>query len=322
MLEKIAEWTRKQGLAIAPEKTEAVLLIGRKQHRPITFKCLGQVVEPKTQIKYLGVVFDHRLSFRQHVVETARKASGRASALSRLLPIINGPGSSKRRLLSQVVVSTMTYGSSIWCRALEHSHNRNLLAGVQRKMALRVTRAYRTVSTSAARALAGMTPIELQIAERERVDTGSLSRAEATENTWKEWQRLWDETDGWTHQLIPLIREWTERQHGELSYHLTQLLSGHGAFGHYLHKIGKRDTPNCVQCGDNDDTAEHVLVHCPAWTLPAANYRARNQAVQCPQNPSSKPGALERHGEVCHRSNVRKRPGVRPPKGRRLMQVT
>jgi len=45
-----------------------------------------------------------------------------------------------------------------------------------------------------------------------------------------------------------------------------QVLSGHGCFGEYLHRIPKRErTTKCHHCGDPEDTAQHTLEHCPAW---------------------------------------------------------
>ncbi|GJQ87652.1 hypothetical protein Trydic_g5741 [Trypoxylus dichotomus] len=53
-----------------------------------------------------------------------------------------------------------------------------------------------------------------------------------------------------------------ESQRGvALSYQATQLVTGHGNFGAYLHRIGRRDSADC-ECG-GEDTAGHVLFDCP-----------------------------------------------------------
>lgn len=49
------------------------------------------------------------------------------------------------------------------------------------------------------------------------------------------------------------------RDHGALEFHLTQVLSGHGCFGEYLHKIGKEADINCHHCGAGNDNVEHAL---------------------------------------------------------------
>ncbi|KMQ89244.1 reverse transcriptase [Lasius niger] len=56
-----------------------------------------------------------------------------------------------------------------------------------------------------------------------------------------------------------------DRPHGRMSFHLTQVLAGHGCFGEYLHKIGKELTAQCHHCDKERDTAQHTLEFCPAW---------------------------------------------------------
>ena len=43
--------------------------------------------------------------------------------------------------------------------------------------------------------------------------------------------------------LFLLLKEWIDRQHGEVNYHLTRLLSGHRNFNAYLYRMGKEQSP-------------------------------------------------------------------------------
>ncbi|XP_024870717.1 uncharacterized protein LOC112453917, partial [Temnothorax curvispinosus] len=49
---------------------------------------------------------------------------------------------------------------------------------------------------------------------------------------------------------------------------LRQVLTGHGCFGKYLHRIGKEATTKCHHFDEVEDTAQHTLKHCPAWDEP------------------------------------------------------
>ena len=51
-----------------------------------------------------------------------------------------------------------------------------------------------------------------------------------------------------------VIDEWVERPHGFLSYRLVQVLTGHGCFGAYLHRIGREESPSCHHCDEATDT--------------------------------------------------------------------
>lgn len=61
--------------------------------------------------------------------------------------------------------------------------------------------------------------------------------------------------------ILPNLNDWIERKHDSVSFHLTQLLTGHGCFNSYLYKIGKTDSPICAHCGREHDTAEHTGVY-------------------------------------------------------------
>jgi len=56
-----------------------------------------------------------------------------------------------------------------------------------------------------------------------------------------------------------------QRTHGELSFHTTQLLTGHGCLYTYLYRIGKANTPICPFCDIEEDSAEHTIQKCPEW---------------------------------------------------------
>jgi len=54
-------------------------------------------------------------------------------------------------------------------------------------------------------------------------------------------------------------------RHDAVTYRLVQVISGHGCFGDYLHRIGREESAACHHCGADRDTAQHTLEECPAW---------------------------------------------------------
>ncbi|PZC86109.1 hypothetical protein B5X24_HaOG213067 [Helicoverpa armigera] len=82
---------------------------------------------------------------------------------------------------------------------------------------------------------------------------------------WKE--KLAAPTAGhWTAAATgPILEEWVRRRYGVLSFRITQILTHHGCFGFYLHKVARREpTPVCHQCGSSSDTAHHIIELCSA----------------------------------------------------------
>ncbi|XP_039761416.1 uncharacterized protein LOC120634709, partial [Pararge aegeria] len=221
--------------------------------------------------------------------EVAPKLIVAAGALSRLLPNLGGPGVGCRRLYTGVVRSMALYGAPIWADALV-ARNRTLLRRPQRVMAARVIRAYRTISHEAACALAGTPPWDLDaevlacVHERrvevrmrgehpspERV-TGWRRLAQA--ELFRQWrERLESPSAGLRtiDGIRPVLQQWVERRHGVMTFHLAQVLSGHGCFGKYLCKIaGREPTEECHECGCAVDTAQHTLADCPSWAVQRA----------------------------------------------------
>ncbi|EFA11934.1 Putative 115 kDa protein in type-1 retrotransposable element R1DM-like Protein [Tribolium castaneum] len=171
--------------------------------------------------------------------------------------------------MAEVVNSIVMYAAPIWGpTALDILKYQERLVQVQRKTALRVCSAYRTVSADAVQVIAGMIPIDLRIHETVKVRNRTHTKREAREWSIKEWQNRWNASSKgrWTHRLIPNIRQWIERKKnaGQVNFYLTQFLSGHGDFRCYLKKMHRAENDRCVYCGEMD-TAEHVLFQCGKW---------------------------------------------------------
>ncbi|XP_063824558.1 uncharacterized protein LOC135074189 [Ostrinia nubilalis] len=63
----------------------------------------------------------------------------------------------------------------------------------------------------------------------------------------------------------PVLDQWLERMHGFLTFRLAQVLTGHGCFCSYLHRIGRDESPLYHKCGAADDTVQHTLAVCTGW---------------------------------------------------------
>lgn len=272
---KIRQWMHSAGLKLAEHKTEAVLVTGRKLVETTTLQVGDYELTTQPYIRYLGVMIDSRLSFKKQVEYASAKASTVRATLCRLMPNIGGPKQRRRKLLSSVITSVLTYGIAIWGGALKTNASRRILTSVYRLSALRIASAYRTVSEEAVCVIAGILPFEVLVEERRCLYQGRKStelstvdlRSDETLNSLHRWQILWDAaTNGrWTHHLIPQVAVWMNREHGEVNYYLTQLLSGHGCFRAYLHKYKHVESPECPKCSGELEDAEHVFFKCPRF---------------------------------------------------------
>lgn len=269
-LERISRRIADLGLQIAAEKTEAVLFTDRYKYAIPNIAVAGTPIKLAEEMTYLGIVIDRRCLFQRHMEKASQKAEQIGAGLARPMPNIGGPRESRRWLLASVVHSVLLYGAPSWAHTLDLvPGNVKILNKTQRKVLLRKVCAYRTVSEAATCVIAGIAPADLiarsrkEEHSRRRDNAGDTPRYPMIE----EWQRRWDgaTTGLWTKTLIPSLRKWTERRFGEVNFHLSQFLSGHGCFGKYLFKIKKAENTSCVDCGAMMDDAAHAFFICGRW---------------------------------------------------------
>jgi len=277
------------GLRVATQKTEAVCFAGRRRRNRVPVLDInGACIETAPSMKYLGVIVDRRLTFKDHFEYMAEKANRVSRNLCRILPNLRGPRETKRKLFANVVNSVILYAAPVWSTELLSSRRgRERLDQLARVINLRVISGYRTVSLEASSLLARIPPLHLQANERARIYERTRDRRALPNWSEGDAKRVREEeavltVRQWTLQIqkptaagrrtreaiLPSLNEWLGRAHGGASFHLTQILTGHGCFGVYLHRIQKLDTPICLHCGSGDvDDADHVLQSCDAWEV-------------------------------------------------------
>ncbi|KAJ8970334.1 hypothetical protein NQ317_017552 [Molorchus minor] len=220
-------WLEDHGLSLAREKTELLLLTKQRIPAAIPFQVEDEEMEVKAVVKYLGVRLDTKLTFWAQIQHAAEAASKVTTALSRLMANVGGPTAKKRRLLMSVTDSIILYGCEIWADALQKEKYRKVVASVQRRGALRIASAYRTVSEPAVLVIAGVMPIDMRATERKtaystKEEVGAKeARARARIQAMQRWQERWREEHRgrWTARLMPGQTFGKETRRGELLPH-------------------------------------------------------------------------------------------------------
>ncbi|XP_035742491.1 uncharacterized protein LOC118450749 [Vespa mandarinia] len=258
----------------------------RRRNVPPPKICLrGVCVEIRTSVKYLGIVIDSRMSFRPHFEAVIPKAEDILRYLRRLFSNLHGQGERKQRLYGGVIHSVLLYGAPVWwCAVMEDMRIGRAVRSLQRKVAIRVCCAYRTVSFHAAMMIAGITPLahlapqlaETYAAVRDTEKpvppcTKAVLDALARRRAIEAWKLGLVESPtatgvGARAAIAEWLVEWIRRPFSiGTTFHSTQLMTGHDCFSAYLYKIRKIPFLRCFHCEGNEDTAEYTLVDCPAW---------------------------------------------------------
>lgn len=254
----ISSWMRERGLKLAPQKTDAVMLMKRRYDEVPNITVDGHDVLPSCAIKYLGVRLDANRHFTGHVEEAVGRAESAALAVARLMPNIGGPSLSKRKMLMSMATSRLLYATPVWGGDPSMPAKMKIaMERLNRLVALRLVRAYRTVSGDAATFLAGAIPLDLMASERAELwavrreglsdEDYALREQEARARTLASWQERWSHDNGrafWTKSLLPSVPRWLRSGGcGRLTFHLTQALTGHGASGRTSLRSGRRRPP-------------------------------------------------------------------------------
>lgn len=218
--------------------------------------------------------------------------------LSQLMPNIGGPKEDRRNLYSAVIHSILLYAAPVWAEEIGASRAKKellKLQNVQKQIGARVISSYRTVALIAVLVLARIFPIELQagilrklyLKKKEFLEMGTVDALELqkyqkllTEDASNKWKsklnKLFLSGKRIRAAILPQLSRWFNRTHkGCLTYRTTQLMTGHGCFADFLHRIGKYATPNCGFCNEGIDNAQHTLQYCSKWEEEKS--RLRNQ---------------------------------------------
>jgi len=89
----------------------------RKGYRQVPYRQVRQdhhhhiAIRPKKYMKYLGVLLDCKLNFKQHFKYIDEKVGKVTRALGRLMPNLRGPSEKKRRLYAGIIASVVLYAA-------------------------------------------------------------------------------------------------------------------------------------------------------------------------------------------------------------------
>lgn len=265
-VEAVVNQLNTKGLEVAVSKTECIALAGEQKMANMYFEIEGQQTQLQNEIKYMGMYLGKGGKMTVHIQKICEKVNKALNDLTRITANVSGPKSSKRKVLMSAVTSIILYGATIWHEVLNKKKYELMLESVNRRMAIRITSAYRTVPTKAILVIAGILPIKLKVEERVLLHSQSgLTKKEVRDTVMDKWQNIWNDYNGVAKIFIKDLRKWQERKWGEVNHYTTQAFTGHGVFTDYLERIGKSNNRKCWYC-DNEDSALHTMFNCIKWS--------------------------------------------------------
>lgn len=260
-------------LAFSPNKCQLLSLKGGL--KPGYSVCCGskrdaQRIESSGTSKYLGVILDPRQSYWDHISQLRDKSSDMYSRLRRMTSANWGMGRQAPKVVNEAVfLPRVTYAAEIWAKGCSMKKSIKILCRMQRALLLAITSCYKTVSTNALTAVAGVLPLDLEI--RRVVAKGKLKNGETNSTEYNSeinelmnvWQARYavEDKGEWTKKMIPDVRLRSSLSI-TLDHYTSQMLTGYGDFRAQLFRFKLVNSPNCKCAVGGAETVAHVLLRC------------------------------------------------------------
>ena len=123
-----------------------------------------KILEQVKKINYLGIIFDSKMTFKDHVNYVEEKCTKLIFTLSKSAKVTWGlKHTALKTIYAGGILPLILYGAPVWKGALDITCYKAKLIRVQRLINIRIAKAYRTVSNEALCVITGLIPININI---------------------------------------------------------------------------------------------------------------------------------------------------------------
>ncbi|CAG5058515.1 unnamed protein product [Parnassius apollo] len=163
-LHHIVDYGKSVKLAFGPTKTKLIAFTPKAKVASINMD--GHRLSFVPEVKLLGVILDEKVNFGKHVKHLINKAVRIFNTLCMYSrPTWGAHPENISTTYHKVIVLTITYAAGIWGHVAQKRCIRRALGSMQRGFAIKAIRGFRSVSSSAALALAQFMPLDLKVWE-------------------------------------------------------------------------------------------------------------------------------------------------------------
>jgi uncharacterized protein with ParB-like and HNH nuclease domain len=165
-LRKVSSCAKDNKIRFNEHKSKAMLLTRRKrrERKELEIYSNYKPLMRGKSLKYLGIILDSKLIFRDHIIDMTDKCSKLIFPLSKSAKLDWGlKYSALKTIYTGGILPLLLYGAPVWINALNKASYKLKITRVQRLINIRLARAYRTVSNEALCLITGLTPIDIKI---------------------------------------------------------------------------------------------------------------------------------------------------------------
>jgi ribonuclease HI len=166
-LKSIEQWCEDHSLSANPKKTEMVLFTRKRKLPNLKAPELLKIkLNFSTEVKYLGIIFDQKLTWNSHLEKRVKKAYISYEQCRRTMGQTWGLTPRIALWIYTAIIRPMlTYGAVVWGPKAQQTTAIRKLDQIQRLACLYTTGAMRTTPTRAMEVILGLTPLDIHVRE-------------------------------------------------------------------------------------------------------------------------------------------------------------
>jgi len=167
-MDKVTTWAKNNKLTFKEQKSKAMVISRRKrkEDKEISIYINNKMLEQVQTIKYLGIIIDSKLNFREHIIHISSKCNKLIHALSKSAKVSWGLShAALHTIYKGAILPLLLYGAPVWIEALKKECNETIYNGVQCITNIKIAKAFCTTSNEALCTLTGLTPVVIKAEE-------------------------------------------------------------------------------------------------------------------------------------------------------------
>ena len=134
-LTKVQKWAQNNRLVFNENKSKVMLLTRRKRKgkKEIAVYINNKKLNQVNQIRYLGILFDNKLTFREHINQIEEKYTKLIFSLARSAKITGGlKHKALKTIYTGAILPIILYGAPIWKDVMKRSCYKAKIVRIQR----------------------------------------------------------------------------------------------------------------------------------------------------------------------------------------------
>jgi len=167
-LNKISEWATYNKIKFNERKSKVMLMTRRKrkERKEIAIYLNNRQIPQVQTLKYLGMIFDRKLTFKEHTNYVTNKCMKLIFTLAISAKLNWGLNhKALKTICLGGILPLLLYGAPVWVKAMTLKSYNGKIIRIQRITNIKIAKAFRTVLNEALCVLTELTPIAIKTEE-------------------------------------------------------------------------------------------------------------------------------------------------------------